>query len=222
MKSLYLDLYDTCLLLCFLMRQRLNRIVVRITQNNQSENTNCIAWYIGDTHQMLTSLYFPLKAEVCKRCLNDLVTVLVMTEVKSFLGFFQAHVFGCWISVVFFAWPPCLPSDTVGEAPWASYALDAEFQSFVFCGLLVSLVTQLGRLPGQLVLSLSRDWGVRILAWGQDSGLRCAPHVCSSFTLPGTLIFMRPWWIHLTLGPGPPPPHTAKPTVVRWSFYAKN
>ena len=95
MKSLYLDLYDTCLLLCFLMRQRLNRIVVRITQNNQSENTNCIAWYIGDTHQMLTSLYFPLKAEVCKRCLNDLVTVLVMTEVKSFLGFFQAHVFGC-------------------------------------------------------------------------------------------------------------------------------
>lgn len=29
-------------------------------------------------------------------------------------------------------WPPCLPNDMAGEAPWASYALDAEFQSFVW------------------------------------------------------------------------------------------
>lgn len=89
MKILYLDLYDTYLLLCFLMWKRLNRIVVRITQNNKSESTNHVAWYIVDTHQMLTSLCFPLKVEVCKRCLSDRVTVLVMIEVKSFLGFFS-------------------------------------------------------------------------------------------------------------------------------------
>lgn len=57
MKILYLDLYDTYLLPCFLMWKRLNRIVVRITQNSKSQSTNHVAWYIVDTHQMLTSLF---------------------------------------------------------------------------------------------------------------------------------------------------------------------
>lgn len=48
--------------------------------------------------------------------------VLVMIEVKSFLGFFRPDILGCLILVAFFAWPPCLPTDTIEKPTWASDA----------------------------------------------------------------------------------------------------
>lgn len=154
------------------MRKRLNRIVVRITQNNQSESTNCIAWYIVDNSPNVNLTIFSFKSGSLQKM---------------------------------FEWPSnCASDDRSQKLSWifsGPHLWVLNFSSFLCVASLSPQWHSWGGSPG--------SWCSHCLGpGGQGSGLRCAPHVCSSFTLPGTLIFMHAWWIHLTLGPGPPPPQT--------------